>query len=259
MPKDVQNILRQPTRRSKVGIMIKLLSTVLLVGVFVSILEGTIFPLSQIFGHQRYNTTPVTERNEFRLVSIHRAGIGKIRNQVYQVLNIPSQSRLHRQSTTDGKYIISSTAGNTTRLADRSRQSIKSYMAQSRLQKQALRDPFSAYSPQSPVAEWITRDIIIPNITDKTTVTTLAKVASNAYIRIPDTEEWYDLGKKWNESNDFGWEEHGLRGHVFANADNSTIIVALKGTSPPFVGGSDTSSNDKTNVTPQYSSFYLTF
>ena len=81
-------------------------------------------------------------------------------------------------------------------------------------------------------------------------MTTLAKVASNAYIRIPETDEWYDIGKHWNESNDFGWEEHGLRGHVFANKDNSTIIVAMKGTSPPFVGGSDTATNDKINVPP---------
>lgn len=102
------------------------------------------------------------------------------------------------------------------------------------------------------MAKWISQDIPAPNISSKHAVSTLAKVASNAYIRIPETEDWYDLGRKWNESDDFGWEENGLRGHVFANTDNSTIIVAMKGTSPPFVGGSDTSTNDKINVT-----FYL--
>src|SRR5437762_448038 len=110
MPKDTPNMLEHPTRPSKVRKLIKLLSTVLLVGIFVSILaKGTIygafkeiFPLSPFFGHQL--CTPVTESDEFRLVSVHRAGIGKARNQVYQVLNISCESHHHGQSATDGKY-----------------------------------------------------------------------------------------------------------------------------------------------------------
>jgi lipase ATG15 len=188
----------------------------------------------------------VPSNDEFRLVSVHRAGIGETRNQVYQILDIPDGSEYHSASdATGGKYIISSITRQTTHLADQSRRNNKNYMTQSRLSSQAARD---GLPPQSLVAEWITHDIPAPNISDKIAVTTLAKVASNAYIRIPESDDWYDIGKRWNESNDFGWEEHGLRGHVFANNDNSTIIVALKGTSPPFVGGSDTSANDKLNV-----------
>lgn len=190
------------------------------------------------------------DNNEFRLVSVHRAGIGKGRNQVYQVLDIPPDSEFHALSPVQGgKYTIPMMSRQTTHLADTSRPNVKNYMTQSRLYKQAAREGFTPLV-QPPVAEWITRDIPVPNITDKTAVTMMAKVASNAYIRIPETEDWYDIGHRWNESNDFGWEEHGLRGHVFANKDNSTIVVAMKGTSPPFVGGSDTSANDKINVLP---------
>jgi hypothetical protein len=186
--------------------------------------------------------------NEFRLVSIHRAGVGKRRSQVYQVLDIPPTSDLHTQLYSQRTYFIPSITRQTTRLSNQSRESISSYMTHSRLQSQTHREPLSNILPQPPSINWITHDIHTPNITDQESVTTLAKVASNAYIRIPDTEDWYDLGHKWNESNDFGWEENGLRGHVFANGDNSTILVAMKGTSPPFVGGSDTSTNDKINV-----------
>ena len=210
-----------------------------------------LFPLNRMFRQlkcgQRMDTT-VLEDDEFRLVEVHRVGVGKTRNKIYQVLDIPDDSEIHALSPVPGgKYIIPSILRKTTHLLDQSRHSTEAYITQSRLSKQAARNPFSLYSPQSPVAEWTTRDILVPNVSDKLAVTTIAKVASNAYIRIPDSEDWYDLGQKWNESHDFGWEENGLRGHVFGNKDNSIIVVAMKGTSPPFVGG-DTSANDKHNV-----------
>jgi len=191
-------------------------------------------------------------KDEFRLVSVHRAGIGKRRNQVYQVLDIAPDSTLHFESFPDGRYFIPSITRKTTHLADRSKMAVKNYMTSSRLQAAARRDPLMSAPPQSPAAQWITHDVPAPNVSIKNTVMTLAKVASNAYIRIPETEDWYDLGKRWNETDDFGWEENGLRGHIFANTDNSTIIVAMKGTSPPFVGGSDTSTNDKINVSTSW-------
>jgi len=248
------NIIQPRNKRSKLKHLLKILLLILVITLYLSIsnskaIEG-VFPLHRFFGHRQPipPSTPSAE-HKFRLVSVHRAGVGKNRSQVYQVLNIPDDSTLHALSPNeDGNYIISSVQRQTTHLADQSRQSTENYMTQSRLTKQAARDPFSVYRPQSPAAQWITRDIPTPNITDQKSIVTLAKVASNAYVRIPDSEDWYDVGRKWNESNDFGWEESGLRGHVFTNADNSTVIVAMKGTSPPFVGGSDTSTNDKTNV-----------
>ena len=206
--------------------------------------------------HQRpLQQSPPTGNDEFRLVSVHRAGVGKRRNQVYQVLDVSSGSSLQKLSpfsTEDGNYIVPSTIRQSTRLADRSRENTLNYIAHSRLSAQALRDPLSTTLQHRQLApfsdEWVTEDVVTPKVSDMNTILTLAKIASNAYIRIPDTEDWYDLGKHWNESTHFGWEENGLRGHVFANSDNSTVIVAMKGTSPPFVGGSDTSTNDKINV-----------
>lgn len=259
VPHHGPDILQPRTRHSKIRTLTKILLAIFVLGSFILISVrimncGTLtlaFPLNRLFGYPPsppHNDVSASKKDEFRLASVHRVGIGKKRHQVYQVLDVSHESPLHTSSHEDGNYVISSIPRRTTHLADTSRQNTRNYITQSRLNKQALRDPFSVYHPQSPVAEWTTREIPAPNITDKKTVTTIAKVASNAYIRIPDTADWYDLGHKWNESTDFGWEENGLRGHVFANADNSTIIVALKGTSPPFVGAGDTSTNDKTNV-----------
>jgi putative lipase involved disintegration of autophagic bodies len=258
---DGRNERRRPFRLSIRTLSIKLLVLVLLVGSLVLISGNepghgllrfrlTINRLFHQGGCTKHKELSVPSNDDFRLVEVHRAGVGKRRNQVYQVLNIPEQSNLHTLSPAEnGVYNIPSMAGRTTHLADLSKHSTRNYMLQSRLIKQAARGHLtSSSSSRSLAAEWVTRDINIPNITSKHAVTTIAKVSSNAYIRIPDTEDWFDLGHKWNETNDFGWDENGLRGHVFANTDNSTIIMAMKGTSPPFVGGSDTSTNDKINV-----------
>jgi lipase ATG15 len=69
-----------------------------------------------------------------------------------------------------------------------------------------------------------------PNITDKETVVNLAKMTSDAYIGDPSLPGWFNLSDGFNRSQSFGWEEDGLRGHVFANADNSTVVVSFKGT-----------------------------
>jgi hypothetical protein len=77
---------------------------------------------------------------------------------------------------------------------------------------------------------------------------TLAQIANNAYIEIPDTYDWVDVNGPWNLSSDFGWEKNGLRGHVFASEGNETIIISLKGTSPAVFLGGGTGGNDKVNV-----------
>ena len=48
----------------------------------------------------------------------------------------------------------------------------------------------------------------------------------------------------------FGWEpeDDGLRGHVFVSTDNSTVVIAIKGTSAGgFGGGGPTVIKDKLN------------
>lgn len=57
----------------------------------------------------------------------------------------------------------------------------------------------------------------------------------------------------FSQNSTFGWEEDGLRGHVFASEDNSTLIIAIKGTSAAILGGGGgTSTRDKINVSRKF-------
>ncbi|GAA6038895.1 hypothetical protein JCM8097_000561 [Rhodosporidiobolus ruineniae] len=96
--------------------------------------------------------------------------------------------------------------------------------------------------------EWDDIEIDAPDTRDVETLAALGKMTSNAYTT-PDASGWYDLGEEgWNRTDSFGWKEHGLRGHVFADPQNKTVVVAIKGTSAFIVGGgTETSKNDKIN------------
>ncbi|KAK0621590.1 Alpha/Beta hydrolase protein [Bombardia bombarda] len=114
-------------------------------------------------------------------------------------------------------------------------------------------DPMVAHSRQrgyvavlSPDA-WTVDDVPGPNITDKDTVLSLALMAANAYVGAPGQADWEDVGGPFNRSADFGWESDGLRGHVWADETNSTIVIGLKGTSPAVFDGDGTTTNDKVN------------
>ncbi|KAK4698577.1 lipase ATG15, partial [Phenoliferia sp. Uapishka_3] len=96
--------------------------------------------------------------------------------------------------------------------------------------------------------EWEEDEIEVPDVKDVGTLRQLAIMSNNAYS-LP-VEEWWDLDGNWNSTQSFGWLEDGLRGHVFADDGNQTIVVVIKGTSVAYAGGgsSPTSRNDKTNV-----------
>jgi len=89
-----------------------------------------------------------------------------------------------------------------------------------------------------------------PNVRDRDTLLQLAKMTNNAYSS-PMEKDWYDLGPDWNRSYPFGWEPDadGFRGHIFATADNSTVIISVKGTSAGWLvgGGGPTPKKDKFN------------
>ncbi|KAJ2662969.1 putative lipase atg15 [Coemansia sp. RSA 1199] len=90
--------------------------------------------------------------------------------------------------------------------------------------------------------------LLVPNVTDKATLVHIARMVANAY-QPTDSETWERLGDRWDAHDSFGWAEDGIRGHVFADADNTTVVVAIKGTSSTFFlgGGSETSARDKFN------------
>jgi lipase ATG15 len=124
------------------------------------------------------------------------------------------------------------------RLADRRRSTIDRLLEAGQMRGEAVSLPASA---------WSMDDIDAPNITDKETILSLARMASNAYILKPRTGDWVDVGGGFNYTEDFGWESDGLRGHIFADTTNKTVVIGLKGTSPAVFDGADTTGNDKLN------------
>ncbi|KAK3380265.1 Alpha/Beta hydrolase protein [Lasiosphaeria ovina] len=94
---------------------------------------------------------------------------------------------------------------------------------------------------------WTLDDIAAPDITDKQTVLNLALMAANAYVETPSLPDWENVSGPFNRSADFGWENDGLRGHVWADENNETVIIGLKGTSMAVFDGDGTTTNDKVN------------
>lgn len=78
---------------------------------------------------------------------------------------------------------------------------------------------------------WTSEDISGPNVTDKETILSFAKMTLDAYYLNPFVGDWRDVKGGFNYSQSFGWEADGLRGHIFADKDNSTVVIGLKGTS----------------------------
>jgi lipase ATG15 len=94
---------------------------------------------------------------------------------------------------------------------------------------------------------WTVDDLPGPDVTHKDSVLSFALIASDAYVELEGMPDWEDIGAPFNRSDDFGWEGDGLRGHVWADDLNSTIIVGLKGTSMAVFDGDGTTTNDKEN------------
>jgi lipase ATG15 len=80
--------------------------------------------------------------------------------------------------------------------------------------------------------EWRLEHVSEPDVSDKETVLSLAKMSSNAYLLDESAPDWLNLSAGFNLSLGFGWQDNRLRGNVFADAENSTAVIAIKGTSP---------------------------
>ena len=101
----------------------------------------------------------------------------------------------------------------------------------------------------TPALDWRDWEVAAPDISKRTTLLQLAKMSFDAY-EADNTTEWYDLSDSWN-TTPFGWlpEEDGMRGYIFVSTDNSTVVIAIKGTSAPWIagGGGPTVAKDKKN------------
>ncbi|KAF5103143.1 hypothetical protein D0Z03_000281 [Geotrichum reessii] len=60
---------------------------------------------------------------------------------------------------------------------------------------------------------------------------TLAYMAANAYVDVPYTGDWTNMTEPWNDTIHLGWDDDGVRGHVFATDDEQLVVIAIKGTS----------------------------
>jgi len=102
------------------------------------------------------------------------------------------------------------------------------------------------YGALAPAA-WTLDELPGPDVTHKESVLNFAYIAANAYVQKDTEPDWDEVGAPFNRSADFGWESDGLRGHVWADETNSTVIIGLKGTSMAVFDGDGTTTNDKVN------------
>lgn len=85
---------------------------------------------------------------------------------------------------------------------------------------------------QSPDSDlWTIDSVMGPDVTDRETIINLAKMTSNAYVVDPSQSDWWNITQGYNQSHNFGFEDDGLRGQVFVDPTNSTVIISYKGTS----------------------------
>ncbi|KAL9117671.1 MAG: hypothetical protein Q9187_005790 [Circinaria calcarea] len=113
-------------------------------------------------------------------------------------------------------------ATNIQRLSDRKVDTVLPLLSAARLEGRP---------PALPVSAWTTEEVSSPNVTDRETIISLALMSANAYEPVAGEGEWEDVKHGFNYSDSFGWAENGLRGHIFADENNSTIVIAIKGTS----------------------------
>ncbi|KAJ5953623.1 lipase atg15 [Penicillium verhagenii] len=189
-------------------------------------------------------TTP-SETHEFSLRHIFHRGTTE-HPDLHARLDVRSDTRLLALSedgieeviTAHTPLIATSSPLTIHRLADRRISVIEEHMAAARVS--------GAVEAMSP-SEWVMDTLPGPNIKDKKTVLTFAKMTANDYIQEPGTADWETIHGTFNYSASFGWQTDGLRGHIYSNKDNSTVVISLKGTSPALFDGAGTTTNDKLN------------
>ncbi|KAJ3254495.1 putative lipase atg15 [Boothiomyces macroporosus] len=107
------------------------------------------------------------------------------------------------------------------------------------LQKRRYHDLFSI--------EPMEFDYSVPDHTDPQTVLDFARMTFNSYYE-PNDKSWVPI-PGWNVSTKFGWENGGIRGYLFENDDQDTLIIVLKGTSLATpVGSGPTAKLDQLNT-----------
>ncbi|KAE8448768.1 hypothetical protein EG329_008984 [Mollisiaceae sp. DMI_Dod_QoI] len=112
----------------------------------------------------------------------------------------------------------------------------------------AAQEGMDVWGSASASARWTLDTVSGPNVTDKNTILTFAYMGANAYEPEPNKGDWKDVDGGFNETVGFGWEKEGVRGYVYANEDESTVVISFKGGSARFWNPFDTAWSDKENV-----------
>lgn len=87
----------------------------------------------------------------------------------------------------------------------------------------------------------------VPNMTDLSTIKSLAFMAYNAYYD-PESKRTFPV-ENFNVFDAFGWNTTDtIRGYVYTSADSKVHVISIKGTSPSAFGiGGPTSDTDRLN------------
>ncbi|KAL3466380.1 Alpha/Beta hydrolase protein [Aspergillus heterothallicus] len=187
-------------------------------------------------GIHEFTLRHIVQRGAYEYPELHRRLDVKPHTQLRAVSEDGVEET--KPATLNFPLVASSEPITIERLADRRVSVIEGHLA-------AARDSGSAVTLSS--SDWTMDTIAGPNITDRQTVLTFAKMTANDYIEVPGTEDWEDINGRLNYSTSFGWQNDGLRGHIYADKTNSTIVISLKGTSPALFDGAGTTTNDKVN------------
>ncbi|KAK9375385.1 Alpha/Beta hydrolase protein [Lipomyces chichibuensis] len=170
----------------------------------------------------------------FKLRHVFHHGTGA-NATLHRRLDVPKS---HAFEAGISEFYLSSVSKNVTRLSQRDPDFMESYLAYTRRPNSIKITDF----------DWIHERVRTPNISDPETLGTLARMTADAYVAVPASKDWVDVGEPYNETLGFGWDDKGVRGHVFADDENKTVVVAIKGTSSTlFDSDGDTVSNDKIN------------
>jgi lipase ATG15 len=165
---------------------------------------------------------------DFTLRHIYHHGTYKY-PELHRRLDVPKQAAVYMledEDTTNRQPVpalrAKSEIMSIERLVHRDRDTIDGILDYGRMRGKAV---------QLAAEDWTIDEVPGPNVTDKGTVLTFARMASDAYILEPGTGDWEDVKGGFNYTEDFGWQSDGLRGHIFADTENSTVVIGLKGTS----------------------------
>ena len=187
------------------------------------------FTLRHVYGRDTYEDPDFYRRSDID-PSKPKAGLSR--------RSLVDSEAVEEEEDFVGPYTVSSLSTKIYRLLDRKISDIEPLLSAAR---------WHGAPPELPESAWTLDDLPAPNATDRETVINFALMAANAYNEDRSDPEWENSRAPFNHSAKYGWKGDSLRGHVYTDSKNDTIVLAIKGTSPAVFDGAETTTNDKEN------------